>query len=146
MNSKAEQSQQQGITANSSHSSIPTSASSNKLSHTMTSNSKQSIISVQSSATTPNKHQNESVFQTLKRFVQDLNIVIPWMLNQLGSVVFFILLSTEPISIASPVANALTFLFTAITSYTVFNERVRYPWLLILGTILIIGGTALCMM
>jgi multidrug transporter EmrE-like cation transporter len=92
------------------------------------------------------KITGDSIYITLKRFVQDLNVLVPWMLNQLGSVGFFVLLSTEPVSIASPVVNSLTFLFTAITSYMVFNERVRHFWLLLLGTVLIVAGTALCMM
>jgi drug/metabolite transporter (DMT)-like permease len=141
MNTKTESS-----STNSTGTSIPSVASSNKLSHTLTSNAKQApTTNTQTPQSGTPKPPPESIFQTLKRFVQDLNVLIPWMFNQLGSVVFFMLLSTEPISIASPVANSMTFLFTAVTSYTVFNERVRYPWLLICGTAFIIGGTVLCM-
>lgn len=152
MNAKDATSQQQSTTqlgtqqTSSSTSPIPSAPSSNKLSHTLTSNSKQLHVNSTTVVNGQTKSASgESIFLTLKRFVQDLNVLIPWVLNQMGSVVFFALLSTEPISIASPVANSMTFLFTAVTSYTVFNERVRYPWLLILGTAFIIAGTALCM-
>ncbi len=72
-------------------------------------------------------------------------MMIPFVGNQLGSIVFYFLLSTEPISIASPVCNSLSFLFTAITSYFVFHEIVKYPFLLLAGTVVIVAGTAVCL-
>lgn len=82
---------------------------------------------------------------SLKRSMMNIRVMAPFLLNQMGSAVFFLLLSTEPVSIVSPVCNSLTFLFTAITSYTVFKESVRYPWLLFVGIFFILCGTALCM-
>jgi multidrug transporter EmrE-like cation transporter len=81
----------------------------------------------------------------IKRFVKDYKMFFPFILNQSGSIVFYVLLSTEPISIASPVCNSLSFLFTAVTSYFIFNEVVKYPAYLLLGTVIIIIGTVVCM-
>lgn len=86
-----------------------------------------------------------SLLSGLRTF-QDLRVLIPFLVNQTGSLVFFFLLSSEPVSIASPVCNSLTFVVTAVTSYAVFNEVVRYPVLLIVGTMLIVCGTYFCLM
>eukprot|EP01039_Chlorochromonas_danica_P002902 gene2902-3168_t len=95
------------------------------------------------------KGHTRNFFQTLLsglRTFQDLRVLIPFLVNQTGSLVFFFLLSSEPVSIASPVCNSLTFVVTAVTSYAVFNEVVRYPVLLIVGTMLIVCGTYFCLM
>lgn len=76
----------------------------------------------------------------------DMRVFIPFIVNQTGSIVFYFLLSSEPVSIASPVCNSLTFVVTAVTSYAIFNEVVRHPFMLIVGTVLIICGTSLCML
>lgn len=81
---------------------------------------------------------------SLKRSMMNIKVMAPFVLNQMGSAVFFLLLSTEPVSIVSPVCNSLTFLFTAITSYAVFKEHVKYPWMLVVGIFFILCGTALC--
>jgi drug/metabolite transporter (DMT)-like permease len=92
------------------------------------------------------EHQeSKSISGNLRRMIKDYKLVLPYVCNQFGSVVFYFLLSTEPISTASPVCNSLSFLFTAITSYFVFNEVVKHPFLLLAGTMVIILGTAICM-
>lgn len=88
---------------------------------------------------------HKSIFAGIKRLFSDKNMLIPFIFNQSGSAVFYYMLRTEPISIASPVVNALTFLITAVTSYAIFNEVVRHPLLLVIGTVFIITGTSLCM-
>ena len=42
-------------------------------------------------------------------------LLLPYALNQTGSLIFYYLLSQEPVSQANPICNALTFVFTAIT-------------------------------
>jgi multidrug transporter EmrE-like cation transporter len=110
----------------------------------------------QASATTYNEEDIQSnkenvknslwdTLMGLKRSIMNVKVMAPFVLNQLGSAVFFLLLSTEPVSIVSPVCNSMTFLFTAITSYAVFKESVKYPWMLVVGIFFILCGTALCM-
>lgn len=109
----------------------------------------QAVTKVQSAAEEDESEKGHkslisSLFSWLNSF-RDMRVLIPFVVNQTGSIVFFILLSKEPVSIASPVCNSLTFVVTAVTSYTLFNEVVRYPMMLIIGTVLIITGTTLCM-
>lgn len=90
----------------------------------------------------------DSLWKTLlrlKKSAQNIRVVLPFALNQMGSAVFYLLLSSEPVSIVSPVCNSLTFLFTAITSYVVFKENVKYPWMLVVGIVFILCGTVLCL-
>jgi len=103
------------------------------------------IKHAQSNSSKENKEASKSTLAVMKRFAKDYKMIIPFCINQCGSFMFYFLLSTEPVSIASPVCNSLTFLFTAITSYFVFNETVQHPLLLIGGTVFIITGTALCL-
>ena len=103
------------------------------------------IKHAQTASNKDSKDSNRSTFAAMKKFAKDYKMVVPFIINQCGSLMFYFLLSTEPVSVASPVCNSLTFLFTAITSYFVFNETVQYPLLLIGGTIFIIAGTALCL-
>lgn len=41
--------------------------------------------------------------------------LIPFVLNQLGSVLYFVTLQSVDLSLVVPVANSLTFIFTAVT-------------------------------
>ena len=45
---------------------------------------------------------------------------------------------------ANPVCNSVTFLFTAITGYIVFDEAYQYPILLLIGITCVIYGIYLC--
>ena len=101
--------------------------------------------SKEATASTREVKDSRSIVGNIKRLVQDYKLMLPFVGNQLGSVVFYFLLSTEPISVASPVCNSLSFLFTAITSYFVFNEMVKHPVLLLAGTVVIVLGTAVCL-
>eukprot|EP01031_Cornospumella_fuschlensis_P024856 gene24856-30033_t len=94
----------------------------------------------------PQKKTNKGLFSSIKNMIQNKTILIPFIVNQSGSLVFYMLLSSEPVSVASPVVNSLTFVVTAVTSYVLFNEVVRYPSMLIIGSVLILVGTSLCML
>lgn len=48
--------------------------------------------------------------------------MIPFIVNQLGSVMYFIALQNIDISLALPVANSLTFVFTAIVGWILGEE------------------------
>lgn len=68
--------------------------------------------------------------------------VVPFLVNQLGSVVFFWRLSGSDMSLVSPVANGLAFFFTALTDMAFFHARVTAK--AVLGSILVVLGVALC--
>lgn len=90
--------------------------------------------------------KNSSMFGSLYRLLTKPKLLVPFLVNQSGSFVFYYLLASEPVSRASPICNALTFIFTAATGYTCFGEEVRYPWLLFLGITLVLGGVCVCML
>ena len=81
---------------------------------------------------------------TLRHFCTDPRIFVPFLVNQTGSLVFYYLLSKEPVSRTAPVCNALTFIFTALTGYLVLKEDVRSPVLLGAGSVLVVLGTYFC--
>lgn len=43
--------------------------------------------------------------------------MIPFILNQLGSLIYIFALQSTNLSIAVPIANSLTFVFTALTAH-----------------------------
>lgn len=81
---------------------------------------------------------------TLKNFCMEPRIFLPFLINQSGSLVYYLLLSKEPVSKASPICNALTFILTAITGYVFCNEEIRSPFLLITGCFLVLLGIYFC--
>jgi uncharacterized membrane protein len=79
-------------------------------------------------------------------------------LNQSGSVIYFLTLQSADLSLAVPVANSLTFVFTAISGWILGEQLPKRSKNLsrfittntrlladtILGVILILAGTTLC--
>ncbi|XP_067627429.1 transmembrane protein 234 homolog [Eurosta solidaginis] len=66
---------------------------------------------------------------------------IPFLLNQLGSILYVWTLQYTNITIAVPVANSLSFAFTAITGY-LLGEKLPGKSLII-GTVLVSFGSSL---
>ena len=98
-----------------------------------------------------NETASSSCVNMLPTFMQDLiksftniKFIVPFALNQSGSMVYYYLLGTADISLASPICNSLTFTFTAITSILVFGERLDSPFHTILGIIFVLFGVTLC--
>lgn len=63
--------------------------------------------------------------------VCSLQYILPFLLNQCGSVLYFLTLQNTDISLAVPVSNSLTFVFTAITGWFLGEEKVHrsnYTW------------------
>ncbi|XP_011645176.1 transmembrane protein 234 homolog isoform X1 [Pogonomyrmex barbatus] len=74
--------------------------------------------------------------------ITNLKYVLPFILNQCGSVLYFLTLQNTDISLALPVSNSLTFVFTAITGWFLGEEKVHRNTYL--GMILVLCGTTLC--
>ncbi|KAJ8333101.1 hypothetical protein SKAU_G00419970 [Synaphobranchus kaupii] len=51
----------------------------------------------------------------LKFLFLNIKYLVPFVLNQSGSLVYYLTLATTDLSLAVPVANSLTFLFTLLT-------------------------------
>ena len=69
---------------------------------------------------------------------------LPYALNQSGSLLYYYLLTSSDLSVAVPVCNALSLVFSCITSY-MLGERVDQPLKAILGSTLVMLGVAICM-
>ena len=70
-------------------------------------------------------------------------VVLPFLLNQSGSLAYYYLLGTAEISMAVPICSSLTFVFTAATSWAL-GERVHNPAQTGLGAALVLVGVAIC--
>ncbi|KYM92472.1 Intraflagellar transport protein 20 like protein [Atta colombica] len=73
---------------------------------------------------------------------QQMEYIVPFLLNQCGSVLYFLTLQNSDLSLAVPVSNSLTFVFTAITGWFLGEEKVHRNTYL--GMILVLCGTMLC--
>ncbi|GLD96011.1 hypothetical protein PINS_up004689 [Pythium insidiosum] len=76
-------------------------------------------------------------------WIRNWQFVVPFLLNQSGSVAFVHLLASAEISSAVPICNSLTFVFTAITS-RVLGEVPRRPLWTYTGVALILAGVFVC--
>lgn len=75
--------------------------------------------------------------------IQRVQVLIPYLLNQSGSLVFYYLLSTSDLSLAVPICNGLALVFSALTSH-VLGERVDKPIRAIVGISLVVCGVCIC--
>ncbi|XP_028293509.1 transmembrane protein 234 [Gouania willdenowi] len=72
----------------------------------------------------------------------NLKYLVPFLLNQSGSLVYYYTLSTTDLTLAVPVANSLTFLCTVLTG-KLLGEDIGGKQAL-LGMILTMSGITLC--
>jgi hypothetical protein len=83
-----------------------------------------------------------TIIGTLWGFFTNINVFLPYLINQLGSLLFYYLVAVEPVQTAAPVCNNLAFMFTAITAY-LLGEPTRSPVLLLLGVLSVSLGLML---
>ncbi|XP_026494469.2 transmembrane protein 234 homolog [Vanessa tameamea] len=83
------------------------------------------------------------VYAELSFLLGNWRYVMPWLVNQIGSLVYLIVVQRVPLSLAVPAANSLAFAFTALTGSIVGTEEPLDQGS-ILGIVLICVGTALC--
>lgn len=70
--------------------------------------------------------------------------MIPFLLNQCGSVVFYLTLVSADLSIAVPITNSLTMLITTLTGRILGEGKVNAGTFL--GMVLVISGVSICVM
>lgn len=92
------------------------------------------------------KHTGESFLARLGREVGQLilnwRFLLPFGLNQLGSVLFLSTLASAGISMAPPLCNSLAFVFTIITARLLGEKELSART--ILGMSLVLAGSAVC--
>ena len=80
---------------------------------------------------------------TLSKF-RRIRVWLPYALNQCGSLLYYWLLANSDLSMAVPVCNALSLVFSCITSYAL-GERADQPIRALVGSALVMIGVAICM-
>ncbi|XP_045159629.2 transmembrane protein 234 homolog [Mercenaria mercenaria] len=70
--------------------------------------------------------------------------LIPFVINQSGSVIYYITLASADLSLAVPITNSLTFIFTAISGH-LLGERIKSKKT-ILGMLLVVTGVTMCVL
>ncbi|XP_043261987.1 transmembrane protein 234 homolog isoform X2 [Colletes gigas] len=81
-------------------------------------------------------------FKELAFLLTTLKYLVPFIINQSGSVLYFLTLSSTDISLAVPVTNSLTFVITAITGWILGEEKIHRNTYIGMSMVLI--GTVLC--
>uniref|UniRef100_A0AAG5DMG7 EamA domain-containing protein n=1 Tax=Anopheles atroparvus TaxID=41427 RepID=A0AAG5DMG7_ANOAO len=82
------------------------------------------------------------IWLEIKFLISRWQYVLPLVLNQLGSVVYVITLQRTELSLTVPMANSLTFVFTAITAKLLGEQQ--SGWKIYCGMTLVILGTIIC--
>ncbi|XP_054909407.1 transmembrane protein 234 [Poeciliopsis prolifica] len=92
-----------------------------------------------------NVTETNRVFQLLaeiKFLLLNIKYLVPFLINQSGSLVYFYTLSTTDLSLAVPVANSLTFLCTLLTGKLLGEEFGGKR--AVVGMFLTMTGVTLC--
>jgi len=69
--------------------------------------------------------------------------LIPFLLNQFGSVLYVLTLQDTELSVAVPVANSLSFVFTAISALLLGEQRASLKNYIGMTSVMV--GTTICM-
>ena len=75
--------------------------------------------------------------------IKNWTYTVPLIANQLGSALFFFCLTRTELSLAVPVVNSLTFIFTTITGYYLGESLSRKT---VFGASLVTVGAILCVL
>ncbi|XP_029185435.2 transmembrane protein 234 homolog [Acropora millepora] len=70
--------------------------------------------------------------------------MVPFLLNQCGSVVFYLTLASADLSIAVPVTNSLTLIITTLVGRILGEGEINTG--AFLGMVLIVSGVTICVM
>ncbi|KYO01819.1 conserved protein, unknown function [Plasmodium gaboni] len=70
-------------------------------------------------------------------------IIVPYILNQIGSLFYYYLLSTSDISLVMPLCNTCSFFFTYVTELVIFKKELTFNSLM--GFMLISLGIFICL-
>ena len=100
----------------------------------------------QAQETSQHSHIIMTVYEEIYSLITKPKLLLPFIINQSGSLVYYYLLSSEPITMASPICNSLTFIFTALTGQCLFHEEIKHPLCIFAGVILILIGIYICLL
>lgn len=86
----------------------------------------------------------QSLIKQVAKF-RHISVWLPYALNQTGSILFYVTLSHTDLSLAVPACNALSLVFSIVTSWWILKEPVDRPVQTVVGAALVMGGVALCL-
>ncbi|XP_037603353.1 transmembrane protein 234 isoform X1 [Sebastes umbrosus] len=89
-----------------------------------------------------NNNRISQILAEVKFLFLNLKYLVPFLLNQSGSLVYYYTLSTTELSLAVPVANSLTFLCTLLTGKLLGEEFGGKQ--AVAGMFLTMAGITLC--
>ena len=69
--------------------------------------------------------------------------LVPFAINQLGAILYLMTIGKADLTLAVPITNSLTFLFTSLFGKLV-GEKIS--WATVVGVILVLCGVTLCML
>jgi hypothetical protein len=101
---------------------------------------------VESAASSNNRYHdssNDSVLRSTLRLFLNAKVWLPYLFNQSGSIVFYILLANSDLSLAVPVCNSLALVFSLVTGIFV-GEPIQKPFRTFIGASLVLLGTTIC--
>jgi Putative transmembrane family 234 len=73
----------------------------------------------------------------------NIRVWLPYALNQSGSILFYVALSRSDLTLAVPVCNALSLVFSVVASFAL-GEYVDKPGRAVLGSALVMIGVGIC--
>lgn len=99
--------------------------------------------SVEATPDSEKKSRTDSFLIGSLRTFLNIKIWLPYVLNQSGSIVFYILLAKSDLSLAVPICNALALLFSFVTSL-LLGEPMQKPFRSVMGATLVVVGATIC--
>lgn len=86
----------------------------------------------------------QSILNSLSKFKKP-SVLVPYLLNQSGSIVYYKLLATSDLSNTIPMCNALAMVFSFIAG-RFLGERLDKPFQAFIGCLLVTCGVIVCML
>ncbi|RUS86946.1 hypothetical protein EGW08_005271 [Elysia chlorotica] len=76
--------------------------------------------------------------------VTNWRYILSFVMNQTGSLVYYITLSSADLTLAVPITNSMTFIFTALSSHALGEQKLNFNTLV--GITLVAVGVLLCVL
>ncbi|GFR88334.1 transmembrane protein 234-like [Elysia marginata] len=76
--------------------------------------------------------------------VSNWKYIVSFVMNQTGSVVYYLTLASADLTLAVPITNSMTFMFTALSSHLLGEKHLNFNTLL--GIALVAVGVLLCVL
>lgn len=95
------------------------------------------------SATPKHNGLVSTIFQFLSK-LKNVRVWLPYLINQSGSLLYYVTLAQSNLSLAVPICNALALVFSILTS-VLLGERIHKPLQTVVGAALVVAGVTLCL-